>query len=161
MSEKFTSSEKTLIEELQINAKKDKLGKSLEFTTNLDVRDNVYDTSEQMQIGLGKKATFKISDFFSFKVLFNKEHIDNITFIKYISKNIFSEDIITIKIFREKVRGKYGGYGTDLGPEVGIRVNSDENKWLEDYFNYYLKTLLMDLEEDKNSKGSITGDYYW
>ena len=161
MSEKFTSSEKALIEEFQINAKKDKLGKSLEFTTNLDVRDNVYDTSEQMQIGLGKKATFKISDFFSFKVLFNKEHIDNITFIKYISKNIFSEDIITIKIFREKVRGKYGGYGTDLGPEVGIRVNSDENKWLEDYFNYYLKTLLMDLEKDKNSKGSITGDYYW
>ena len=85
MSEKFTSSEKALIEEFQINAKKDKLGKNLEFTTNLDVRDNVYDTSEQMQVGSFRKtARFKISDFYSFKVLFNKEHIDNITFIKYI-----------------------------------------------------------------------------
>ena len=161
MSEKFSPTEKALIEEFQINAKKDTLGINLDFTNNLDVRDNVYEKSEEMQIWGGKKATFKISDFFSFKVLFNKEHIDNITFIKYISKNIFSEDIISIKIFREKVRGNYGGYGTDLGPEVGIRVNSDEKKWLNDYFNFYLKTLLSDLKEDKDAKGEIIGDYYW
>ena len=161
MSDKFSFSEKKLIEEFQLKAKKDKLGKNLEFTTNLHVRDNVYETSEKMQITGQQDARFKISDFFSFKVSFKKEHIDNITFIKYISKNIFSNDIITIKIFRENVRGSYAGYASDLGPEVGIRVNSDEKKWLDDYFNFYLQTLLMDLKKDKDTKGSIVGDYYW
>jgi hypothetical protein len=50
---------------------------------------SVYEKSEEMQIGGGKKATFKISDFFSFKVLFNKEHIDNITFYKIYLKKYF------------------------------------------------------------------------
>ena len=79
MSEKFSSTEKALIEEFQINAKKDTLGINLDFTNNLDVRDNVYEKAEEMQIGGGKKATVKISDFLSKKIT-NKQKNESFSF---------------------------------------------------------------------------------
>ena len=41
------------------------------------------------------------------------------------------------------------------------KFSFSEKKWLDDYFNFYLQTLLMDLKKDKDTKGSIVGDYYW
>ena len=41
MSEKFTSSEKALIEEFQINAKKDILGINLDFTNSKGQAQNI------------------------------------------------------------------------------------------------------------------------
>tara|TARA_A100000164_G_C21537087_1_gene598734 strand:+ start:105 stop:599 length:495 start_codon:yes stop_codon:yes gene_type:complete len=158
MSEKFTTSERALIKEFQLEAKEDKLGKKLVFKTNLDTYDNIYERRFDVPRHTGslRSDQFKITDFYAFKVFLGKEHIDNIDFIKFMSKKLIGEDIVTIKIKRDKVRGKYPGYW-DYN-FMGIKINNINKNELKDYFNFYLQTLLTDLKKDKNKVGYITGD---
>ena len=153
MSEKFTTSERALIEEFQLEASEDKLGKKLVFKNNLDVRDDIYERTYDVPRHTGslRSDQFKIADFYSFKVFFGKEHINTIDFIKCMSKKLIGEDIVTIKITRSKVRGKYPGY-SDYN-FMGIKINNINKNELKDYFNFYLQTLLNDLKKIKMKLG--------